>query len=309
VYKETPSSHPSYIGAGTICLGALLLWSLGPIFIKYLAGSLDSWTQNALRYSVAFLFWLPYLLLCIRKKRFDTDIMRKAVAPSIANVLLQSCWAATFYYMNPAFAVLLTKTSVLWIVGFSLVLLPQERRLLRRKRLWLCLVLCITGVMGVMWAKEDFSASGSLFGVALALSAAFFWGLYTVSIRIAFRDTNSLLGFSIVSLYTSIGLWLAALCVGEIAACLHIGWRVWGLLILSAATSIALAHACYYAAIKRLGATIPALVILVQPFLVLLMSRLFFDEHLNILQLFFGIILISGAALTIWVQKDLSDRA
>jgi drug/metabolite transporter (DMT)-like permease len=309
VYRRTPAGHPSHISAGATCLGALFLWSLGPIFIKYLAGSLDSWTQNALRYSVAFLFWLPYLLLCIRKRRFDSQIMRKAVAPSMANVLLQSCWAATFYYMNPAFAVLLTKTSVLWIVAFSLILLPQERRLLKRKRLWLCLMLCITGVMGVMWAKEDFSTSGSLFGIALALSAAFFWGLYTVSIRIAFRDTNSLLGFSIVSLYTSVGLWLAALCVGQIGVCLHIGWRVWVLLILSAATSIALAHVCYYAAIKRLGATIPALVILVQPFLVLLMSRVFFDECLNILQLFFGIILISGAALTIWVQKNTNDHS
>jgi drug/metabolite transporter (DMT)-like permease len=309
VYKRTPAGHPSYTSAATACLGALFLWSLGPIFNKQLAGFLDSWTQNALRYSVAFLFWLPYLLLCIRKKRFDRQILRKAVAPSIANVLLQSCWAATFYYMNPAFAVLLTKTSVLWIVAFSLVLLPQERRLLKRKRLWLCLMLCITGVMGVMWAKEDFSASGSLFGIALALSAAFFWGLYTVSIRISFRDTNSLLGFSIVSLYTSVGLWLAALCVGQIGACLHIGWRVWALLILSAATSIALAHVCYYAAIKRLGATIPALVILVQPFLVLLMSRFFFNERLNIVQLLFGIILISGAALTIGVQKDIAVRA
>jgi len=308
VNRRTSVGHP-YIGAGTTCLGALLLWSLGPIFIKHLSGHLDSWTQNALRYSIAFLFWVPYLLLSIRKKRFDTRTLRKAIVPSIANVLLQSCWAATFYYMNPAFAVLLTKTSVLWIVAFSLAFLPQERRLLKRKRLWLCLMLSITGVMGVMWAKEDFSASGSLFGIALALSAAFFWGLYTVSIRIAFRDTNSLLGFSIVSLYTSAGLWLAALCVGQIGTCLHIGWRTWTILVLSAATSIALAHVCYYSAIRRLGATIPALVILVQPFLVLLMSRFFFNERMNIYQLAFGIILISGAACAIWAQKEMANRS
>ena len=306
--KQTAVGHP-YIGAGTTCLGALLLWSLGPIFIKQLSGYLDSWTQNALRYSIAFLFWLPFLLLSIRKRRFDAQILRRAVAPSIANVLLQSCWAASFYYMNPALAVLLSKTSVLWIMAFSLVFLPQERTLLKRKRLWLSLVLSVIGVSGVLWGKEDFSTSGSLRGIVLILACACFWGLYTVSIRISFRKTNSHLGFSIVSLYTSLGLWLGALCAGQIRTCLHIGWRVWTLVVLSAITSIALAHVCYYGAIRRLGPTIPALVILVQPFLILLMSRFFFDEHLNIYQLIFGVVLISGAACAIWAQKDMANRS
>lgn len=306
--KTASAGHP-YIGATTSCLGALLLWSLGPIFIKHLSGFLDSWTQNALRYSIAFLFWLPFLLLSIGKGKFDRRILKKAIAPSMANILLQACWTAAFYHMNPGFAVLLSKTSVLWIMAFSLVLLPQERVVLKRKRLWLCLVLSVVGVSGVLWAKEDFSATASLTGVVLILSCACFWGLYTVSIRICFRKTDSHLGFSIVSLYTSLGLWLGALCAGQIRTCLHIGGQAWTIVVLSAITSIALAHVCYYGAIRRLGPTIPALVILVQPFLILIMSRFFFNERLNAWQMAFGVILISGAACAIWAQKDMANRS
>lgn len=306
--SEKPAVGHPYIGAGTTCLGALFLWSLGPIFIKHLSSYLDSWTQNALRYSIAFLFWLPFLLLSIRKGNFDGQIMRRAVAPAGANILLQSCWAAAFYYMNPAFAALLSKTSVLWIIAFSLVFLPQERVLIKRKRLWLCLVLSAIGVCGVLGAKEDFSTSASLTGIVLMLTCACFWGLYTVSIRMCFRKTNSHLGFSVVSLYTSLGLWLGALCAGQVKACLHIGWHAWTIVILSAITSIALAHVCYYGAIRRLGPTVPALVILVQPFLILLVSRFFFNEHLSTGQLIFGCVLISGAACAIWAQKDIASQ-
>ncbi|MFZ2146936.1 MAG: hypothetical protein WAV28_06925, partial [Sedimentisphaerales bacterium] len=49
------------VSATAACIGALSFWALGPIFIKYLTGYLDSWTQNLLRYSVACLVWLPFL--------------------------------------------------------------------------------------------------------------------------------------------------------------------------------------------------------------------------------------------------------
>ena len=102
------------------CLGALTFWSLGPIFIKYLAGHLDSWTQNLLRYAVAALFWLPFLLLSIKTKSLDKRVWRRSLIPGIANVIMQSLWAAAFYCVGPAFMVLLTKTNIFWIAAFSL---------------------------------------------------------------------------------------------------------------------------------------------------------------------------------------------
>ena len=73
-------------------------------------------------------------------------------------------------------------------------------------------------------------------------------------------------------------------------------------------TSLALSHSFYYAAIKRIGATIPSLVTLAQPFGVLLVSRILFAETLTPAQWIFGIILVAGAALAIWAQEHLNKN-
>jgi drug/metabolite transporter (DMT)-like permease len=287
------------------CLGSLTFWSLGPIFIKYLTGSLDSWTQNLLRYSVAALFWLPFLLLSIKAKRLDARVWRRAIVPGAANVIMQSLWAAAFYYVGPAFMVLLTKTNIFWVAAFSFVLFPEERPLVRSSRFRLGLVLSAVGLIGVMYYKVDLAEAGTIKGIIIALFAAFTWGVYTVSAKIAFRDIDSRQGFSVISLYTVGGLALFALPFGQLGASVRLGAWQWACIVISAVTAIAMAHTMYYAAMKRIGATIPALVILAQPFVVLGISNVVFGESLNGVQLLFGTALLAGAALAIWAQQDL----
>lgn len=76
-------------------------------------------------------------------------------------------------------------------------------------------------------------------------------------------------------------------------------------MVVSAITAIALGHVFFYTAIKRIGATIPSLVILVQPFMVFSISRVVFHERLTLLQLVFGVLLLIGAGLSVWAQGDL----
>jgi drug/metabolite transporter (DMT)-like permease len=58
---------------------------------------------------------------------------------------------------------------------------------------------------------------------------------------------------------------------------------------------------------RRIGATIPALVILAQPAAVLAISHAIFGETLNVLQLVFGATLLIGAGLAIWSQQHLKS--
>ena len=293
--------------ATAACLGALTFWSLGPIFIKYLTGHLDSWTQNLLRYAVASLFWLPFLFLSIKAKRLDTRVWRRALIPGIANVMMQSLWAAAFYYVGPAFMVLLTKTNIFWIAAFSLILLPEEKTLIRSKRFWAGLILSAIGLIGVMCYKVDLAEAGTIRGILIALAAAFMWGVYTVSARIAFREIDSRQGFSVISIYTVVGLALFALPFGNFQDAVCLGAWQWACIVISAVTAIAFAHTLYYTAMRRIGATIPALVILAQPFVVLGISNVVFKESLNAVQLLFGVVLLTGAALAIWAQQDLKN--
>lgn len=293
------------ISATFACIGALSFWSLGPIFIKYLTGYVDSWTQNLLRYSVACLFWMPFLVFSIKTNRLDNRVWRRALIPGIMNILMQSLWAAAFYYIGPAFMVLLKQSSILWTAGFSLIFFVEERTLIKSKRFWSGLTLSVFGVAGVLYFKEDFTATRTLTGIVLTLSVAFMWAAYVLSAKIAFKDIDSRYGFSVISIYTVAGLAVSALLFGNVQKASHMGAWQWACVVISGVTAIALAHTLYYAAMRRIGATIPALVILAQPFTVLAISYVVFGESMNIFQLFFGIILLIGSALAIWAQQHL----
>jgi drug/metabolite transporter (DMT)-like permease len=289
------------------CIGALIFWSLGPIFIKYLTGYVDSWTQNLLRYSVACLFWLPFLFLSIKTKRLDNRVWRRALVPAMANILMQSLYAAAFYYIGPAFMVLQMKTNVVWIAGFSLIFFSEERALVKSKRFWTGLTLSVVGLIGVMYNEVDLAQARIITGIIVAQAAAFMWGVYTVSVRIAFREIDSRSGFSVMSIYTVAGLAVSALLFGEVKTAAQMDAWQWSCVVISGVTAIALAHTLYYAAMRRIGATIPALVILAQPFVVLGISNIVFGESMNGFQLLFGMALLAGAALAIWAQQDLKN--
>lgn len=286
-------------------LGALVGWSLGPLFIKYLSGCTDSWTQNALRYSVAGLFWLPFLLHSTAKGTFDTSTWRRALLPSAANIAMQSLWAAGFYYIGPAFMTMLSKTSILWVAGFSLIVFREERPLVRSVRFWLGFLLSLGGLVGVIAFKDDFSAAGTFTGIVIALSQAFMWGVYTISVRIAFQDIDPRASFSVMSIYAAVGLSVCAFLFGDPSQALTLDVRGWAAVLISAVMAIALAHVFYYTAIRRIGATIPMLVVLAQPFVVFSMSSILFHERMNGVQLLFGGVLLVGSGFSVWAQQHL----
>lgn len=287
------------------CVGMLLLWSAGPNFIKFLTGYLDSWTQNALRYLAACLFWLPFLVFSFKKRRVNRSIWRRALLPAVPNIVTQSLWAVGFYYIEPAFMVLLTKFSVIWIAIFSFIFFANERALLKSKRFWLAVVLSTIGVVGVMLYKENFASVKTVTGIIIAMAVSVMWGVYTASIKIAFKDIDSRVGFSVMSIYTLFGLCVLALAFGRPQDCLKMDIWPWLCVIISGITAIGLGHVLYYATIKRIGATIPNLVILSQPFAVFVVSNVLFGEFLNGHQWFFGVVLLAGAGLAIWAQQHL----
>ena len=163
----------------------------------------------------------------------------------------------------------------------------------------------IIGVVGVLCFKQGFAAKKTLTGIIMALTMAFFWGAYLISVKIVFKDIDSRSSFSVITIYTVAGFCVLTSLFGNPAACLKMPMWPWACVAISGILSIALAHVLYYSAMKRIGVTIPALILLAQPFLVLAVSSVFFDESLNSLQWIFGIVLLTGCALAIWSQKNL----
>ena len=219
---------------------------MAPIFIKLLTGVLDSWTQNALRYGVACLFWLPFLVAANRNGSFDRRIWKLAILPSAINLLSQSCFTASFYYIHPAFVDLTGKSSILWIIGISLILFARERALLRSKRFWSGIILSAAGLLGVMAFHADFGQKHTMTGIVLTQIAAACWAAYTLIIRVRFADIDSRCCFAVISLYSTAGLTVLAILVGHTEACLAMSVRQWFWVVFSAITGIAISHVMYY---------------------------------------------------------------
>jgi len=301
------SSRDTTIGAlGS--LGGLVGWSIAPVFIKYLTDYFDSWTQNFYRYLVACLVCAPLLLAAKRRGRLHPDVWRAALYPAIPNVIMQCFWAAGFYYVNPGFGTLLAQSSILWTAVFAMTAFPEERGLLRSPALWGGLLLSGVGVAGVILARPDFAARGTLAGILIVLSSSFFWAAYTVTARGAFRNIPSQQGFAVMCLYTTVGLGLIGLVVSRQVVHPPRIPSAWVAIVVSGIVSIALAHIVYYVAQKRVGATIPALILLLVPFSTLALSWAVFGERLLPAQWGWGIVSIAGSGLFVLAHRHITGR-
>ncbi len=303
--NETTSSRYR-LPAILSCIGTLICWSSAPLFIKYLTGYLDLWTQNVLRYAAASLFWLPFLLYQIKAGRLPKAVWKRALLPFIPNIIMQNLWAAAFYYINPGFASLLSMTGFLWVIILSIIIFAEERKLLGNRLFRLSILLSVVGLAGVMLFHPAFMQSYTKIGITIVLLYGLIWGFYGVAVKIAFRDIDSRTGFSVVSIYTVAGLFVLILFRGRPAESLQMPTAGWVATIVSGIVGIALGHVLYYTSIRRIGSTVPSLVQLAQPFVVGIISYFVFSEALNPMQWVFGIVLVAGSALAISAEKNLS---
>ena len=165
--------------------------------------------------------------------------------------------------------------------------------------------LSVVGVFGVTYFKQGFAESRTITGISLAIGAGLAFAIYAISARIAFKNTDSLQAFAVTSIYTTIGLAILTFSLGNIKESSSLNSWQWFCIVISGITGIAFGHPLYYAAMRRIGATIPSLILLSQPFTVLAMSYVVFKETMNIPQLLSGTILLSGSAIAIWAQQHL----
>ena len=286
-------------------VGTAITFIAVPVIIRYLTGHLDTWSQNAYRYLVAFVIWTPFLLLRVRQGRVENSVWEKALIPTVLNILQQILYTTAFYYIEPALMSLLVKTSLIWIMVFALLLFPDERSLLRSRLFWVGLPLCVVGVIGVMVFKEGFTVKGTAVGIFLTLACGLSWGAYTVSVRYFFREVDSRTGFAVIAVYTTVGLLVLALIFGQPQQGLRLPLRAWIAVVGSGLLGIALGHVFYYVAIKRVGATISALFMLITPLGVYAVTSYLFGETLGVKQWIAGAVLLSGAALVLWSQRNL----
>ncbi|PCJ62625.1 MAG: hypothetical protein COA79_03670 [Planctomycetota bacterium] len=289
------------------CMGVIFCFGSVPVFLKYLSQYLDAYTLNSTRYLIGAGIWFPFIFILKDKIPPGSNPWKDALLPFVVNILGQTAWGLCPFYNDASIIGFGMRSTFFFTLITGLALIPSERILVKQKFFWIGSVISIVGVVLLSSSKSfqanEITKSINLFGIFLILSAALFYGMYSVLVHRNMNKYPARLSFAIISLYTSVGLLIEAILFGDFKTLMNLNGDTWILLILSALIGISIAHVLLYRVIQKIGAlTINGIMMLV-PLVTFVLAYIFLGERLIALQWFGGGLLIIGAFGLIYAKK------
>jgi len=292
--------------AATVCFGIV------PVFLRHFAEPayrLDAWVVNAVRYSTAAIFWLPFVLVLGRRigpqdpPAVRRSIWAAALVPSVVNLFGQVGWAAAPYFLDAPTISFAIRTSFLFTIVLGFLFVPPERALAGKALFYVGVAACLAGTgllfVGQLDGGRGFSPK-RLAGLGIILWTALCWGGYAVSVRRMLTGYPFRLAFGVVCLYTTAGLVALMLILGDYGRLLETPLKMWALLIVSGFVGIAFGHVLLYRGIHGIGPVIASGVQMATPFVTCSAAAIFLiNETLTIPQLLGGIVVVAGGLLLV----------
>lgn len=290
------------IGALAITLAA---WSFSSLFVKYLMPYYDPFTQNVYRYGAGFVVLVPLLVARVRQNPglLDKRQLLRLLLPTIPNLIHQTAWVAALIWVYPALSAFLNKSSVLFAAAMAYVFFPEERWLFRSPRFLAGLTLTVLGTLGLALLRADLQEAQMNLAVLLVLVAAAAWAVYSVMVKRPVERLGSTVAFSVVCFYSTVVLTLMGLVWGDLGHWRDVPAHVNAVMIFSGVLCIGVAHTTYFHAIKALGVSVCATMLLTTPLVTMVISRWWFGERLTAAQIAGGVLLLVGGALTLLARQ------
>jgi len=281
-----------------------------PVFLRRFSIYLDLWTVNAVRYSTAALFWLPFVLVLSRRLRPGRpapparSIWRAALIPAAINTVGQVGWAAAPYFVDASTIAFVIRTSFLFTIVLGFLFIPAERALARRPVFYVGALVSVVGVVMMFAGKISIGQTHlkELAGLAILLGTAFCWGGYAVSVRRHLAGYPLRLSCGVISLYTTAVLVVLMLILGGQARGAEPPSTLWLLVVASGMIGVAFGHVLYYRGIHGIGPVITSGVNLGSPFVTCLIASFFPGEGITALQFAGGVTVVAGGAVLVLAQ-------
>ncbi|TVQ59790.1 MAG: DMT family transporter [Phycisphaerales bacterium] len=311
--SQTDADNPkgmSYSWGVVTVVMTLIGWSSVPLFLHHFAASIDAWTSNGWRYSVAALLWAPALVVAVRRKGGAGNLWRAAIVPSCLNAAGQVCFTWAHYLIEPGLLTFALRFQIVFVALGAFLLFPGERAIVRSRLYLTGFVLVLVGGFAA-GVRGSWACPGvGLQGPGLAVLSGALFAAYGLSVRGCMAGIHPITAFAAISLYTSGAMLALMVLLGERSgmAALDLSRQQFALLALSAVVGIALGHVFYYISIARLGVAVSTGVIQLQPFVVAAGSYVLFREALNTAQWVSGTAAVAGALLMLETQRR-SHRA
>jgi drug/metabolite transporter (DMT)-like permease len=284
-------------GKGVLLLFVLaLIWSLAPIFVRYLSLHLDQPTQNAYRY---FFGGMPLLIcsLVFFREQMKSALTRWRWLVLAATLLTmyQALWVLAVYRVLPTACSLIIKISVFYSMVISFIAFPEERPVIKSLPYLGGTFLSLAGVIGVILFKKNLGDIEIQVGVILLFLAALCWNLYAAVVQKTLRAQNVMGYTPLLFLASSSVFFIWSSVRGDPLVIFKLSGKVLTAAVLSGLFCIGIAQTIYYAVLKSTGIAMASSLLLISPLLTGIISYIIFGEILTFGQIVSGAVLISGA--------------
>ncbi len=284
----------------------LMGWSLTPVFVRYMSGAYDPYTQAFVRYLSAAAALCAYAYVFYRRDLFLAMRRWRTLAPIGAVVVcMQIAWTVAIYNTTATMAQLVTTLQAPTVILFSFIVFHEERDVIRSPFYIVGSLLCFLGVIAVFMRDDGEQVRFYVdFAMILLLFVSVAWAVYAVWGRHTAKGLHPVAMFTMISVYVTIGLFFAMCLFGNPAGLPHVGLRMNSIAFMSGVICIASAHCGFHYAQVRLGSAYCTTLQLLTPFIThVLAYALWPDEALLWIQWAGGAMLVTGAFLVIRAKR------
>lgn len=308
------------VGIAALTVG-VVCWGVTPVLIRGLTPFMDAWTANGLRYPISAILYWPVLWYLNKTKRLTWDFAGRCLIPALLSTCGQVFWSLAHYELLASEIGFFARMSTAWAILGAMILFRDERLLLRYPKFVVGLAVLAIGflVMSVIpteatvvevvephTMKQTIARGNYSLGVACALLASCFFGLYFVSIRLCVPHEHPLHVFSVVGQMVSFSMICGMLILGDVGEIFDQTPFSWSLVILSSIMGIGVGHVLVYTAVQRLGASVTSSCQSVLPFVTAAVASVALSERLLPQQWVGGVMMILGAILLLSIRHDIA---
>ncbi len=284
-------------------VSCVLCWASIPVLLRDLISSIDAWTSNGFRYTLAAVLYWPVVWFGWRSGAVSREVLGRLLVPGLLCLAGQVFFALTPYYLPASTMGFLIQASVVWsIVGAALVF-ADERALLRTGRFLFGLVLALAGYIGLALMRGALAEPISLAGALIMFGCTLCFGLYAVSIRYYIAEMSPFLAFGLIGQFVAGATLVLMFGLGRPEQLGELVVRGWSLLIASALLGIAIPHVLFFVAVRELGVSIASGVNLLASFITAALAWFVLGETMTLAELACGSGMVIGAGILLSAQR------
>ncbi len=278
-----------YLGILLVLVSAISMGTL-PIFSLYAyQGDASVHTVLFLRFSIAAIMLFLYSAITIEKTMITRSyLLSLFVIGGIIYTVQSNLYLTSFKYIPTSLASLFFYSYPIFVSVLS-VLIDKEKP---GSKMACAIILSLSGLTLILGTSIH---SIHMVGALLALGTGAVYSIYIIMSKHALQKSSPALTSAFVTFFAASSLLIIGLCKGTLNFTFtpSAGWSILGISFFATVIGIL----ALFKGIELLGSTRASVLSMVEPLATIAFATVLFHEHLSLLQLAGGILVLAGAVV------------